>query len=108
LANLLLILGMCFLLGGLRFREQVGFILFPLSLSLLQLERILDTDSCVGKLYNSAITQMSACLLSLSVISLLLPVNAAPSSLYSWTHAKEWIRQLSMLRSAIWIRQIWP
>ncbi|KAL1990363.1 hypothetical protein VTN49DRAFT_6202 [Thermomyces lanuginosus] len=46
LANLLLILGMCFLFGGLRFREQ---------------------------LYNSAITQMSACLLSLSVISLLLP-----------------------------------
>ena len=24
LANLLLILGMCFLIGGLRFREQVG------------------------------------------------------------------------------------
>lgn len=46
LANLLLILGMCFLYGGLCFREQ---------------------------LYNSAITQMSACLLSLSVISLLLP-----------------------------------
>ncbi|KAE8548547.1 hypothetical protein EYB25_008925 [Talaromyces marneffei] len=46
LANLLLILGMCFLFGGLRFREQ---------------------------LYNSAVTQMSACLLSLSVISLLLP-----------------------------------
>lgn len=46
LANLLLILGMCFLFGGLRFREQ---------------------------LYNSAITQMSACLLSLSVMSLLLP-----------------------------------
>lgn len=46
LANLLLILGMCFLLGGLRFREQ---------------------------LYNSTVTQMSACLLSLSVTSLLLP-----------------------------------
>ncbi|KAL2003395.1 hypothetical protein VTN02DRAFT_4041 [Thermoascus thermophilus] len=46
LANLLLILGMCFLFGGLRFREQ---------------------------LYNSAVTQMSACLLSLSVMSLLLP-----------------------------------
>ncbi|KAI2431200.1 hypothetical protein LOZ19_006382 [Ophidiomyces ophidiicola] len=46
LANLLLILGMCFLFGGLRFREQ---------------------------LYNPAITQMSACLLSLSVMSLLLP-----------------------------------
>lgn len=35
------------LLGGLRFREQV---------------------------YNSTVTQMSACLLSLSVISLVLPV----------------------------------
>lgn len=48
LANLLLILGMAFLFGGLRFREQV---------------------------YNSTVTQMSACLLSLSVISLLLPVS---------------------------------
>jgi Ca2+:H+ antiporter len=37
---------MCFLVGGLRFREQ---------------------------LYNSTVTQMSACLLSLSVMSLLLP-----------------------------------
>ncbi|KAL1890524.1 hypothetical protein Sste5346_008193 [Sporothrix stenoceras] len=46
LANLLLILGMCFLLGGLRYREQI---------------------------YNSTVTQMSACLLSLSVSSLLLP-----------------------------------
>ncbi|TAQ86113.1 hypothetical protein B7494_g5562 [Chlorociboria aeruginascens] len=46
LANLLLILGMCFLIGGLRYREQI---------------------------YNSTITQMSACLLSLSVMSLLLP-----------------------------------
>ncbi|KAI4116396.1 MAG: hypothetical protein LQ345_003182 [Seirophora villosa] len=46
LANLLLILGMCFLYGGLRFREQI---------------------------YNSTVTQMSACLLSLSVMSLLLP-----------------------------------
>lgn len=46
LSNLLLILGMCMLLGGLRFREQI---------------------------YNSTVTQMSACLLSLSVISLLLP-----------------------------------
>jgi len=42
-----LILGMSMLLGGLRFREQV---------------------------YNSTVTQMSACLLSLSVISLVLPV----------------------------------
>ncbi|KAF2236709.1 hypothetical protein EV356DRAFT_442831 [Viridothelium virens] len=46
LANLLLILGMAFLFGGLRFREQI---------------------------YNSTVTQMSACLLSLSVMSLLLP-----------------------------------
>ncbi|MCJ1281082.1 hypothetical protein MMC26_000400 [Xylographa opegraphella] len=46
LANLMLILGMCFLFGGLRFREQI---------------------------YNSTVTQMSACLLSLSVMSLLLP-----------------------------------
>ena len=48
LANLLLILGMAFLLGVLRYREQV---------------------------YNSTITQMSACLLSLAVMSLLLPVS---------------------------------
>ena len=46
LANLLLILGMCFLFGGLRFREQ---------------------------LYNTRVSQMSACLLSLAVVSLLLP-----------------------------------
>lgn len=46
LANLLLILGMAFVLGGLKYREQI---------------------------YNSTVTQMSACLLSLSVISLLLP-----------------------------------
>ena len=48
LSNLLLILGMCFVAGGLRFREQ---------------------------LYNSTVSQMSACLLCLSVISLLLPVR---------------------------------
>lgn len=46
LSNLLLILGMSFVLGGLRFREQ---------------------------LYNSSVSQLSACLLSLSVVSLLLP-----------------------------------
>ncbi|KAK6343667.1 hypothetical protein TWF730_011257 [Orbilia blumenaviensis] len=46
LSNLLLILGMSFLLGGLRFREQI---------------------------YNSTVTQMSACLLSISALSLLLP-----------------------------------
>ncbi len=49
LSNLLLILGMSFVAGGLRFREQ---------------------------LYNSTVSQMSACLLCLSVISLLLPVSA--------------------------------
>ncbi|KFX99500.1 hypothetical protein O988_03830 [Pseudogymnoascus sp. VKM F-3808] len=46
LANLLLILGLAFFIGGLRYREQI---------------------------YNSTVTQMSACLLSLSVMSLLLP-----------------------------------
>lgn len=46
LSNLLLILGMGFVLGGLRYREQ---------------------------LYNASVSQMSACLVSLSVISLLLP-----------------------------------
>ncbi|KAI9744597.1 MAG: hypothetical protein M1818_002126 [Claussenomyces sp. TS43310] len=55
LANLLLILGMCFLIGGLRFREQI---------------------------YNSTVTQMSACLLSLSVMSLLLPVLLLVYGLY--------------------------
>ncbi|OCK84233.1 hypothetical protein K432DRAFT_432391 [Lepidopterella palustris CBS 459.81] len=46
LANLLLILGMAFLFGGLRYQEQV---------------------------YNNTVTQMSACMLSLAVMSLLLP-----------------------------------
>ncbi|KAF2728014.1 hypothetical protein EJ04DRAFT_450205 [Polyplosphaeria fusca] len=46
LANLLLILGMAFVLGGLRYQEQI---------------------------YNSTVTQMSACMLSLAVMSLLLP-----------------------------------
>lgn len=46
LSNLLLILGMSFVLGGLRFREQ---------------------------LYNKTMSQTSACLLCLSVVSLLLP-----------------------------------
>jgi Ca2+:H+ antiporter len=48
LVNLLLVLGMAFFLGGMRYREQ---------------------------LYNSTVTQMSACLLSLSVISLVLPTG---------------------------------
>lgn len=46
LSNLLLILGMAFLLGGLRYQEQI---------------------------YNNTVTQMSACLLSLAVTSLVLP-----------------------------------
>ncbi|KAL9598859.1 MAG: hypothetical protein Q9219_004198 [cf. Caloplaca sp. 3 TL-2023] len=46
LANLLLILGMSFLVGGLRYQEQV---------------------------YNNTVTQLSACLLCLAVLSLLIP-----------------------------------
>ncbi|KAJ9607152.1 hypothetical protein H2200_008224 [Cladophialophora chaetospira] len=46
LANLLLILGMAFLIGGLNYQEQV---------------------------YDSTVTQMSACLLALAVLSLLIP-----------------------------------
>lgn len=63
LANLLLILGMCFFWGGLRFREQVMVLMW---------EFLLVVD--VMQIYNSTVTQMSACLLSLSVMSLLLPV----------------------------------
>ena len=68
LSNLLLILGMGFLLGGLRFREQVS-------------SNFIDAIYADGQtinefqLYNSTVTQMSACLLSLSVISLVLPVG---------------------------------
>lgn len=51
LANLLLILGMAFLIGGLEFREQI---------------------------YDSTVTQMSACLLALAVLSLLIPVRMMP------------------------------
>jgi Ca2+:H+ antiporter len=57
LSNLLLILGMCFVCGGLRFREQ---------------------------LYNSTVSQMSACLLCLSVISLLLPVSSQLLTVEPW------------------------
>lgn len=67
LANLLLILGMSFLLGGLRYREQVSM-------------PFVCRETCFRgadswKIYNSTVTQMSACLLSLSVISLVLPVS---------------------------------
>ena len=55
---------MCFLFGGLPFREQVCDA---------------SSDSQPGlrelQIYNSTVTQMSACLLSLSVMSLLLPVS---------------------------------
>jgi Ca2+:H+ antiporter len=67
LANLLLILGMAFLFGGLRYQEQVycfrvNFFFRANILTALQI-------------YNNTVTQMSACLLSLSVMSLLLPVR---------------------------------
>ncbi|KAF2183203.1 hypothetical protein K469DRAFT_728239 [Zopfia rhizophila CBS 207.26] len=61
LANLLLILGMAFLLGGLRFQEQI---------------------------YNSTVTQMSACMLSLAVMSLLLP-TAFHSAFSNYSTADE-------------------
>ncbi|KAK5052550.1 hypothetical protein LTR84_002415 [Exophiala bonariae] len=48
LANLLLILGMAFLIGGLEFQEQI---------------------------YDSTVTQMSAALLALAVLSLLIPTT---------------------------------
>ncbi|SPQ18461.1 de59bd48-ff8c-44bb-9daa-8e2ccbac04d6 [Thermothielavioides terrestris] len=73
LVNLLLILGMCFLLGGLRFREQI---------------------------YNSTVTQMSACLLALSVISLLLP-TAFHASFSSETRANNEVLQVSRGTSVI-------
>ncbi|KUI66802.1 Vacuolar calcium ion transporter [Cytospora mali] len=73
LSNLLLILGMCFVLGGLRFREQI---------------------------YNSTVTQMSACLLSLSVISLLLP-TAFHASFNSTTQADTQVLRVSRGTSVI-------
>lgn len=60
LANLLLILGMGFFLGGLRYREQI---------------------------YNSTVTQMSACLLSLAVCSLVLPVSFPSIQILLFIHA---------------------
>lgn len=73
LANLLLILGMCFLLGGLRYREQI---------------------------YNSTVTQTSACLLSLSVSSLLLP-TAFHASFSSVTDADTKVLEVSRGTSVI-------
>lgn len=72
LANLLLILGMAFLFGGLRYQEQV---------------------------YNSTVTQMSACLLSLSVMSLLLPVSQSFSYiLFTLTYLRPHSTHLSEMR----------
>ncbi|KAL2260894.1 hypothetical protein VTK26DRAFT_4965 [Humicola hyalothermophila] len=73
LANLLLILGMCFFVGGLRYREQI---------------------------YNSTVTQMSACLLSLSVTSLLLP-TAFHASFSNATAADDKVLQVSRGTSVI-------
>lgn len=73
LANLLLILGMCFLFGGLRFREQI---------------------------YNSTVTQMSACLLSLAVTSLLLP-TAFHASFTNTTDADTKVLQVSRGTSVV-------
>ncbi|KIW73497.1 calcium/proton exchanger [Phialophora macrospora] len=62
LANLLLILGMAFLIGGLEYQEQI---------------------------YDSTVTQMSACLLALAVLSLLIPTafHASFSDLQKADHA---------------------
>ena len=64
---------MCFLLGGLRYREQI---------------------------YNSTVTQMSACLLSLSVSSLLLP-TAFHASFSSATDADTKVLEVSRGTSVI-------
>jgi calcium/proton exchanger cax len=58
LANLLLILGMAFLIGGLEYQEQI---------------------------YDSTVTQMSACLLALAVLSLLIPVSSKIPRFLSYT-----------------------
>jgi Ca2+:H+ antiporter len=73
LSNLLLIMGMAFLLGGLRFQEQI---------------------------YNSTITQMSACLLSLSVVSLVLP-TAFHASFSDSTTADDRVLKVSRGTSVI-------
>lgn len=64
---------MCFLLGGLRFREQI---------------------------YNSTVTQMSACLLSLSVTSLLLP-TAFHASFSNYDIADDKVLQVSRGTSVV-------
>ncbi|PSK55817.1 Vacuolar calcium ion transporter [Elsinoe australis] len=73
LSNLLLIMGMAFLFGGLRFQEQI---------------------------YNNTVTQMSACLLSLSVGSLLLP-TAFYASFLDTGLAKENTLKISRATSVI-------
>ena len=60
---------MCFLFGGLRFREQVSIGSLFIEYGGINIKQI----------YNSTVTQMSACLLSLSVMSLLLPVSCLVS-----------------------------
>ena len=75
LANLLLILGMAFLVGGLQYREQV---------------------------YDSLVTQMSASLLALAVLSLLIPVSTLPRC---QDIALTSTRLLSTLRSVILSRR---
>lgn len=73
LANLLLILGMAFTLGGLRFQEQV---------------------------YNSKVTQMSAVLLSISSMSLLLP-TAFHASFSDFDTAEDKTLQISRGTSVV-------
>jgi calcium/proton exchanger cax len=75
LANLLLILGMAFLIGGLEYQEQI---------------------------YDSTVTQMSACLLALAVLSLLIPVRSNVQSAPPYFVANECpFRLPSTHRSAI-------
>lgn len=57
---------MSFLFGGLRYQEQVRPPASTLLCTLLL---------TLSQIYNSTVTQMSACLLSLAVLSLLLPVS---------------------------------
>jgi Ca2+:H+ antiporter len=73
LANLLLILGMAFVVGGLQFREQV---------------------------YDSLVTQMSAALLAMSVLSLLIP-TAFHASFNDLDDADEAVLKLSRGTSVI-------
>lgn len=74
LSNMLLVMGTSFLLGGLNYREQVAiFFLFEL---------IFWLCADCNQVYNSTATQISAYLLSLSVMSLLLPVRNVLSLIF--------------------------